>query len=63
MRDHQEDTLCENVDKGWIRVSLYWRSSPNLTYHPYLCGDRRGDVLIAGPIIHPTLDQPGQTSD
>ena len=63
MRDNQKDVLCENVDKGRIRVSLYWRSSPNLTYHPYLCGDRRGDVLIVGPIIHPTLDQPGQTSD
>ena len=41
----------------------YWRSWPKLTYHPYLCGDQRPADMIAGPIIHPTLDRPDQTSD
>ena len=44
-------------------VIFIWCSWPELTYHPYLCGDQRPADMIAGPIIHPTLDRPDQTSD
>ena len=45
---------------GCPHIGTPW---PELTYHPYLCGDQRPADMIARPIIHPTLDQPDHTSD